>query len=228
MGFGDISMRWTVSVAALLALSACGATMPGSGSYGAAVRQATADANGVYPGVDSSGAAADTTLNPNRPRGGAAPAGIKDVQSNLEYDSSGRLVTVPQDNRAAISDEQDFKAVSSRVSIQQDLARLAEQRAQYKVIPPEPLPSRPSSDAPNLAAYALSTSNQVGQPIYKRFNLLGSDSQARACARYTSPDLAQEAFLARGGPQRDPLGLDPDGDGFACNWNPAPFRHDTP
>ena len=30
--------------------------------------------------------------------------------------------------------------------------------------------------------------------------------------------------LERGGPQRDRLGVDPDGDGFACSWNPTPFR----
>jgi hypothetical protein len=29
--------------------------------------------------------------------------------------------------------------------------------------------------------------------------------------------------LARGGPDKDPRGLDPDGDGFACGWDPAPF-----
>ena len=45
-----------------------------------------------------------------------------------------------------------------------------------------------------------------------------------ACARYGSPDLAQQAFLAAGGPDRDRRGLDPDGDGFACAWDPRPFR----
>lgn len=225
-----MSMRLTIPVVALLALSACGAQAPGSGadqSYGAAMRAATADANGVTPGVDSSGSAAGY-LDPNRPRGGDAPAGIKSVQSELEYDANGNPVSVPQENRAAISDEQNFDAVKSRVSIQQDAARLAEMRSQYKVIPPEPLPSRPAGDGPNLAQYALSTTNQVGQQMYKRFSLLGKDAEARNCARYTSPDLAQEAFLAHGGPERDPLNLDPDGDGFACSWNPAPFRHDTP
>ena len=39
-----------------------------------------------------------------------------------------------------------------------------------------------------------------------------------------SSDLAQKAFLSRGGPERDILLLDPDGDGFACKWDPRPFR----
>ena len=47
---------------------------------------------------------------------------------------------------------------------------------------------------------------------------------AQACAAFASPDQAQIDFLARGGPERDRKGLDPDGDGFACSWNPAPFR----
>ena len=37
-------------------------------------------------------------------------------------------------------------------------------------------------------------------------------------------DLAQIEFLERGGPARDRLGLDPDGDGYACAWDPTPFR----
>lgn len=46
----------------------------------------------------------------------------------------------------------------------------------------------------------------------------------RNCAGYASPDQAQIDFLANGGPQRDRKGLDPDGDGFACGWDPSPFR----
>ena len=48
---------------------------------------------------------------------------------------------------------------------------------------------------------------------------------ARNCGKYPSDDQAQIAFLDRGGPERDRLGLDPDGDGYACGWDPAPFRN---
>ena len=41
------------------------------------------------------------------------------------------------------------------------------------------------------------------------------------CAAWPSPEAAQRAFLAQGGPQRDPLGLDPDGDGRVCGWTPS-------
>ena len=71
--------------------------------------------------------------------------------------------------------------------------------------------------------YALATTNRIGETLYDR----GSVSDARhrrACEGYGSADKAQEAFLAAGGPKRDRLNLDPDGDGFACAWNPRPFR----
>lgn len=212
-------MRWTGPICLMLAVSACGSQGPGAGadqSYSSVMQQATAGAASNYE-------------NPDRPRGGDAPAGIKQVHSELEYDANGKLITIPKEDRAAISDEQSFQAVKDRVSIKQDAARLERMREQYKVIPPQPLPPRPSSEIPNLVTYALNTHNSVGQPMYKRFGLFDTAaSSARACARFTSADLAQEKFLERGGPQRDPLNLDPDGDGFACSWDPSPFRHDQP
>ena len=39
-----------------------------------------------------------------------------------------------------------------------------------------------------------------------------------------APTPAQQAFLEAGGPERDRKGLDPDGDGYACAWDPTPFR----
>jgi len=44
------------------------------------------------------------------------------------------------------------------------------------------------------------------------------------CRAFRSPDLAQEWFLANRGPGRDRRALDPDGDGFACDWNPEVYR----
>ena len=49
--------------------------------------------------------------------------------------------------------------------------------------------------------------------------------RVRAPATSTSsPDQAQIDFLSKGGPERDRLSLDPDGDGYACGWDPRPFR----
>ena len=123
-----------------------------------------------------------------------------------------------------ISDEQDFGAVSARETIASDRARLEEQRQAYRVINPEPLPERPPETGPNIVAYALSTTNQPGERIYSRSGLNLEARFNRNCARYGSPDQAQKAFLEAGGPQRDRMALDPDGDGFACYWDPRPFR----
>ncbi len=91
------------------------------------------------------------------------------------------------------------------------------------IVPASQLPSR-AGDAPNLVQYALSTNNAVGQPAYDRSSLQLRNPE-KACAAYGSADKAQEAFLDAGGPQKDRKGLDPDGDGFACGWDPTPFRN---
>jgi hypothetical protein len=121
-----------------------------------------------------------------------------------------------------ISDEQDFDAVATRESIESDAARRAQQAAQYQVIQPTALPTPPASTGPNIVEYALSAPNRVGQPWYSRFIWAGSRYD-RNCGSFRSADEAQQAFLENGGPERDALGIDPDGDGFACAWNPAPF-----
>lgn len=126
--------------------------------------------------------------------------------------------------RSGISDEQNFDAVSARETIESDARRLARQARSYQIIPPAPVPIRTGQGGPNIVAYALSTSNAVGEQTYRRGGIGLAGRSQRACARYVSADRAQEAFLARGGPETDRLGLDPDGDGFACAWDPAPFR----
>lgn len=125
---------------------------------------------------------------------------------------------------ATISDEQDFTAVSSRESIESDAARLQGYRANYQQVQPEAVPDRPAGSSTSIVQFALSTTNSVGQPVYQRSSLSGASRAQRNCSRYTSADFAQIAFLEAGGPKRDRYGIDPDGDGFACGWNPAPFR----
>lgn len=82
----------------------------------------------------------------------------------------------------------------------------------------------PSASGPNLFMYALSTQHPVGQERYSRRNPFRWNRWEAACAQYPHQDLAQEAFLAAGGPEKDPEHMDPDGDGYACWWDPAPFR----
>lgn len=125
---------------------------------------------------------------------------------------------------AGISDENNFNAVSGERTIADDAALIERNRSLYTVIQPEALPARPDGSV-NVVGYALATNNSVGQQLYKRSGFRAAAKYARGCAQYASPDLAQAAFLQNGGPERDRIGLDPDGDGFACTWDPAPFRN---
>ncbi len=231
------------------ALAACAPSVPDSGAqvgfqdYNSYVRERDASASRpqaiVPPGfsTDSIGAAIDrasgagtspaptgpvtgavigaptTSAAPlagDRPRGNA-PIGIKE--------ESGELLA----NHAGISDENDFGAVSQRETIESDKARIERNRSQYQVIQPGALPVRPGELGPNVVDYALATNHPKGTQLYKRSSFGGGNAAAK-CGGYASPDLAQQAFLAKGGPERDRLGLDPDGDGYACAWDPSPFR----
>jgi hypothetical protein len=159
------------------------------------------------PGVELSSG----PLDANRPRGDA-PTGIAVETGEIQRDN------------AAISDEQDFDAVSARETIESDKARIEQNRAQYVVVQPGELPTRPGETGPNIVEYALATTHAPGVQLHPRRSIVARDP-ASACAKFGSPDLAQQEFLARGGPDRDRLGLDPDGDGYACTWDPRPFRN---
>lgn len=123
-----------------------------------------------------------------------------------------------------ISDEQSFDAVAGRETIESDAQRRAEQAERLVVVEPVPLPTQRSDSGPNIVQYAINAPNQKGQQWYSRSILSGDNRFQRNCATYANPDEAQRDFLRRGGPERDMRGIDPDGDGFACGWDPAPFR----
>lgn len=125
---------------------------------------------------------------------------------------------------SGISDENDFGRVDSRRTRQDDAALIASNRAQYQQIAPTALPSRSGGANGGIVAYALSTRHPVGTKVHRRIGMNAQAKFVRNCGKYPSPDMAQGAFLDKGGPERDRLGLDPDGDGYACSWNPAPFR----
>lgn len=98
---------------------------------------------------------------------------------------------------------------------------LAEARSQLVVVQPGPLPANP--EGVNIALFAAQTTNAVGERRYQRSGGARVASVG-TCGRFRDADAAQRAFLSGGGPERDRYGLDPDGDGFACSWNPAPYR----
>lgn len=167
---------------------------------------------GPVPG-SAEDTAAQTALVLEQTRPGATTAPVVTTTTPLiSTDTSG------------ISSENNFDAVSEQRTIESDAALLAQNRAQYEVVEPQALPKRQGASQPNIVQFALSTSHPVGTKVYARAGFNGAARAERNCRSYPSPDQAQIDFLARGGPLRDRKGLDPDGDGYACSWNPAPFR----
>ena len=77
----------------------------------------------------------------------------------------------------------------------------------------------------HIVQYAIDSQNGLGVAAFSRNNPFREKQSVTACAKFASADLAQIDFLQRGGPQRDPKSLDPDGDGFACAWDLTPFRN---
>lgn len=102
-----------------------------------------------------------------------------------------------------------------------DAAALATAAAQRVVIQPGQMPEVIAGV--NIITYARETTNTVGQRQYRR-PIIRRLATASQCSKFASADDAQRNFLANGGPQDDPLNLDPDGDGFACRWNPEAYR----
>lgn len=86
-----------------------------------------------------------------------------------------------------------------------------------------PLPEGMPVLGANVVAFALSTTHPVGERIYSRFPIRLGRPEVR-CSDFRTTDLAQDWFLENEGPERDRAGLDPDGDGFACNWDPERYR----
>lgn len=227
----------------VLVLSACGqpsqppATGAGFKTYEEYMREREAreaalrgEFQVVQPPERTTSADTETEALVNDANAAIATAGDPASETDAASDASqtveaeAGLTEEQRQARAGISDEQDFDAVASRESIESDAERIAANRQQYVVIEPTDLPERPGNLGPSIVDYALATNNPVGQPLYSRLNLLSDSRFNRNCAKYSSSDLAQQDFLAKGGPQRDRMGLDPDGDGFACYWDPAPFR----
>lgn len=158
-----------------------------------------------------------------------AAVGIGQSQLQLESETGAPLYALntagpaPASDNVGISDEQDFSAVASRESIQSDAERRATQAAAREQILPEALPTRTGREGVNIVEYALNAPNRKGQEWYSRSIFATQGRFERNCVKYGSPDAAQRDFLESGGPERDRKGIDPDGDGFACGWDPAPF-----
>lgn len=219
--------RFLLSGVALAVLAACQPSLPDSNPMVTSAQRdaqlAGSTTNTLPPAdpvstVSLDGAASDPLDDAERQAARAANSGIAPVEASPSNPAPAVV------NDAGISSEQNFDAVSAQRSIQSDKDRIAANRAQYTLIAPTDVPTRPGTNTPNIVEYALRTTNPVGASLYRRFGLRSAQRHANACARFASADQAQMEFLGRGGPEKDRKGLDPDGDGFACSWDPTPFR----
>ena len=75
----------------------------------------------------------------------------------------------------------------------------------------------------NVARFARETNNKIGENIFSRtgFSIYNHWNE---CAKFKNKDDAQRKFLKAGGPYIDKFNLDPDGDGYACKWDPDAYR----
>jgi len=239
-------MRTPLIVAALAAISACSPSVPDSAAgvgfddyaeYRAKKEARDASLAGASP-VPPAGTVSDETPAGTAQSAPAEPdsaALARETQATLAATrtNSGQTPVEANPNNPApetvetvtgISSENDFEAVGNVRSIESDAQLIARNREQYQVVQPTALPARSADTGPNIVEYALSTRHPVGVKVYNRIGINKEARFRRNCAKYASPDRAQKDFLDKGGPERDRLGLDPDGDGYACGWNPAPFR----
>ena len=236
------------ALAAFCFVAACGGSVPDSNPYAGqgvgfgsperlaaqrAARNAALEAPLASAVPEEQVIASETLGVLNATRTAAPLSAVPPVQETQVVQAAPVLQTAPVAaapvagapvSNPGISDEQNFDAVASRETIESDAERLARQREAYAVVQPQALPERPGSTGADIVGYALSTTNRVGEQVYRRSGTTSDTRFQRACARYTTSDQAQEAFLRAGGPRNDRQGLDPDGDGFACYWDPTPFR----
>lgn len=221
-------MRFIPFVAALLAVSACASRVPDSAAgvdledrdfprtEGQSHTEPTREDADAESDDDGEALAAETQAALDATR---ANSGVEPVEAD-PGNPPPETVTTP----TGISEENDFDAVDDARSIESDKELIARNRERYEVIQPTDLPARSGDKGPNIVEYALNTSHPVGTKLYSRFGFNKQARFERNCAKYPSADQAQLDFLDRGGPERDRLGLDPDGDGYACGWSPVPFR----
>ena len=99
---------------------------------------------------------------------------------------------------------------------------LAEARIKRTIIQPKLDAEIPLKPEVNIALFARQNLNAPGKKIY--FRMANKKKKLDPCLRFVSQDDAQRFFLANNGPNQDFWNLDPDGDGFACKWDPTEYR----
>jgi len=173
-------------------------------------------------------AAAPVDLTPDDPSTAALTDAVNDALTAASTVDDSAIVANTDPNTGngmasdsgvlVLADESQAEQLSLRTADAQALAAAAAERV---VIQPGQMPEVVAGV--NIITFARETSNAVGERLYRRPSIRRTNS-ASQCRKFASADDAQRNFLANGGPQDDPLNLDPNGDGFACRWSPEAYR----
>ncbi len=136
--------------------------------------------------------------------------GVKKLKEMLEYEKELRLQTV--DSYQSESDkrskaESDLEEeISKRVAAEEKIAELESSLADIGAL-------QADMEESSNEEYIEEDLEEVTDTEYDPF---GTD---RDCSDFSSPQAAQDFYLAAGGPVDDPHDLDRDHDGNACDWN---------
>ena len=139
--------------------------------------------------------------------------------SKLDIDKEA-LISLSSDDGTLDLSQSTFE--EQKIAKEEASQKLLEARGNRIVIKPDELKDIKIDPKVNIAIYARTTKNVLGKRAYTR---LGKKvNGVNPCVRFSVKDDAQRYFLQKGGPEKDLFGLDIDGDGFACNWDPEPFK----
>ncbi len=178
------------------------------------------------PVVAAAGGAPATATAPMPPRlPSPPPEPVRAAPAAAPAGSAAGSAVVPRSAEASPLDDDrlnlnEYTLEQQRIDAAIAERQLEEARQQLVVVQPQAtVPQAPQGA--NIAVFARQTTHSVGERRYQRSPLAFGRGN---CRRFATPDDAQRFFLANGGPERDPHNLDPQGDGFACGWDPEPYR----
>ena len=136
----------------------------------------------------------------------------------LSRNSSGDDALSTENDRLDLS----LDTLEKQIKDKAEAAEKLESARKQRIVIETETPSH-SAETVNIAAFARSTINKKGESIYARRTFQTFDHWTE-CAFFNTNENAQRFFLRTGGPKLDLKNLDPDGDGFACTWDPAIYR----
>ena len=168
------------------------------------VLQSTAPAGAAAPVATAPASTVTTTPVPTAPQTmpGAAEIGVDPNADSIDLNQSSLEVQKRQREAAE--------------------ARRQAAESQLVIVEPEPVPQQDINA--NVVAFARQTTHPVGTKVYNRPVFRDRFQSASVCRRFESDEEAQRQFLSTGGPNNDRYNLDPDGDGFACGFDPERYR----